>query len=330
MIERVRRIADTDDWKDEGTGNSMGVVLVLTDACAHVADFADILSKINLSESVTLSLCNRLVLVLFSAVKQYTKQLQRPLRDILRQNASIITSRSSSTSKSPVAESKSNPPGDVITPEVMTILHNFLYLRSHLDYIVDQIALSCLRHASRQAFIDSHQEHLARVQSKLQYHLSSALLMVTDFTANFCLEPACSAALMDAGDIDDRGEAGDQDSAVLEFNSVLAAVKEFLQQAAGSLDSAQSRQLKSLLGNSLQRAAISFLEGNVFSTSFEPVADAAAQENLRRMCCLVLRSSSTEFLCKAQTPLLLDGSEDERLQGELVSALFLEIFAFSF
>jgi hypothetical protein len=103
-----------------------------------------------------------------------------------------------------------------------------------------------------------------------------------------------------------------------------------LEHATGSLDSAQSRQLKFLLGNSLQRAAVSFLEGNVFSTSFEPVADAAAQENLRRMCCLVLRSSSTEFLCKAQTPLLLDGSEDERLQGELVSALFLEIFAFSF
>ena len=61
----------------------------------------------------------------------------------------------------------------------------------------------------------------------------------------------------------------------------------------------------------------------MFSTSFEPVADAAAQENLRRMCCLVLRSSSTEFLCKAKTPLLLDGSEDKRLQGELVSALFL-------
>jgi hypothetical protein len=350
MIERVRRIIDTDDWCDKGTGNSMGVWLLVSDVCAHVANFAEILSKITLPESVTVSLCSRLVVVMFSAIKQYTKQLQRPLRDILRQNASIITNRSSSSSnvvetdgkslrdmltstssKSAEAETTSNALGEVITPEVMAILHNFLYLRSRLDYIVDQIALTCLRHASRQSFVDSHQEDLCQVQAKLQLQLSGALLMVTDAAAKFCLEPACTAALMDAGDMDDRGEAGDQESAVLEFNEVLAAVKDFTYQAAGSLDSAQSRQLKSLLGNSLQRATITFLEDVVFSTSFEPKMGSDGIDKLRRMCCLVLRSSNAEFICKEKTPLLLDGSEDTRLQGGSFSifvCFFVCLFVF--
>ncbi len=120
---------------------------------------------------------------------------------------------------------------------------------------------------------------------------------------------------MDAGDTDDRGEAGDQESAVSEFNEVLAAVREFLQQAAGSSDSAQSRQLRSLLGNSLQRAAVLFLEECVFSTSFEPKTSSDTPDKFRRMCCLVLRSSGCDFISRAKLPSLLDGSEDVRLQG---------------
>jgi hypothetical protein len=103
---------------------------------------------------------------------------------------------------------------------------------------------------------------------------------------------------------------------VAEFNQVLAAVKDFLQQAAGSLDSAQGRQLKLLLGNSLQRAAISFLEDSVFSKSFEPKASSDDADNLRRMCSLVLRSKATEFLSRDKLPLLFDGSDDTRLQGD--------------
>jgi hypothetical protein len=321
MIENVRTNTGSDDWTDNGTGNSLGVVLLINEVCAHVTNFAESLSKMGASESVNLSLCERLVEVMFSVLRQYSKQLLPRLRDALHKNASAITGRASPVGEEAGNVSKGSPHmlEEVITSEVIVMLHNFLYLRNHLDYIMDQIALACLRHASRQPFIDAHQATLAAVQAKLRHQLSSALLMVTDATARFCLEPACAAALMDAGDTDDRGELGDQESAVGEFNQVLVAVKDFLQQAAGSLDSAQGRQLKSLLGNSLQRAAVSFLEDSVFSKSFEPKTTAGDTDALRRMCSLVLRSGNAEFLSREQLPALLDGSDDLRLQGEFIS-----------
>ena len=118
---------------------------------------------------------------------------------------------------------------------------------------------------------------------------------------------------MDAGDTDDRGEAGDQDSAVAEFNAVVCSISEFLQQAGGSWG--ESRQLKLLLGNALQRSAVCFLEDCVYSTSFEPKEQGEEAEKLRRMACLVLRSGAAEFISKDRLPLLLDGSDDVRMKG---------------
>ena len=215
---------DTDDWSNSGTGNSLGVQFLVNEACTHVSNFAEILSKMSATEVVAVSLCDRIVTVVFAAIGQYCKQLKRPLRDILRKNVSVVTGRSSPAAADALADGYL-PLGQIITPDVMVVLHNFLYLRSHLDYIMDHIALTCLKHDSRQNFTEQHQdagavtpnnqtvnplhiilthEAVVSVQHKLRRRLSGALLMVTDAAAQYCIAPACTAALMDAGDVDDR------------------------------------------------------------------------------------------------------------------------------
>jgi hypothetical protein len=322
IIENVRRNVKSDDWSDHGTGNSLGVVLLVQEACTHVSNFAESFSHFSVPEAVTLTLCNRLVDVLFQGIRQYSKQLQFSLRDQLHWNTAVIARDPSASAEESKDDNTVRPHDlqEVISPEVMVILHNFFYLRNHLDYVLDQIALNCLKSSSREPFKESHQALLINVHAKLRHQLSAALLMVTDATAKFCIEPACAAALQAAGDTEDRGEAGDQESAVNAFNGVLEEVKDFLQQAAGSMESAQGRNLKSLLGNSLQRAAVVFLDDSVFSMSFEPRTNAGVTDELRRKCCLVLCSGNAEFICKGKLPLLLDGAEDTRLQGEWLPA----------
>ena len=196
MIENVRRNIDTDDWSDSGTGTSLGVVMLVNEACAHLSNFAEILSKMNASEAVAAVLCERLVAVIFSAINQYCKQLLRPLRDVLRTNVAAITGRSSPGHGDAEAHSKAEPHalGEIITSEVMVVLNNFLYLRGKLDYIMQQSTDSCLRKASQQPFVDSHQDMLVHAQHKQKRQLNFALLMVTDAAAQCCVTPACTLA----------------------------------------------------------------------------------------------------------------------------------------
>jgi hypothetical protein len=191
---------------------------------------------------------------------------------------------------------------------------------------MEQVACACLQDSMRQSFIDAHQEELQVVQEKLRLQLSSALLMITDACSKLCLEPLCTEAMLGAGDTDDRGEVGDQESAVDRFNKVVLSVKSFLQDVGGSQESPQVRQLKQQLGNSLQRAAISFLEDAVFSSFFEPKFQDSDAENLRRMCSLVLRSNRTEYLSRVKPPLLVDGSDDDRIQGITATHVVLSCF----
>ncbi len=196
MIENVRRNIDTDDWSDSGTGNSLGVVMLVNEACTHLSNFAEILSKMNASEAVAAVLCERLVAVIFAAINQYCKQLLRPLRDVLRKNVAGVTGRSSPGHSDAEAHSKAEPHalGEIITSEVMVLLNNFLYLRRQLDYIMGQSTDSCLRTASRQPFVDSHQDMLVHAQHKQKRQLNFALLMVTDAAAQCCVTPACTLA----------------------------------------------------------------------------------------------------------------------------------------